>query len=44
MTAYPPRPPEGGLGGVSALLQKPLDFPVLLETIRKLPAQAGARK
>ena len=44
MTAYAPRPSQEGLAGVSALLQKPLDFPVLLETIRKLPAQAGARK
>ena len=44
MTAYPGHPSEGGLNGVSALLQKPLDFPVLLEAIKKLLAQAAACK
>lgn len=36
MTAYPRRQTEGGLAGASALLQKPLDFPILLEAIKKL--------
>ena len=44
MTAYPRQQFEGGLAGVSALLQKPLDFPMLLEAIKKLLAQAGAAK
>ena len=44
MTAYPGRQFEGGLDGVSALLQKPLDFPLLLEAIKKLLAQAAACK
>jgi len=45
MTANPGLAFEGGLGEVSALLQKPLDFPMLLETIDKLlaPALAGLR-
>jgi two-component system response regulator AtoC len=44
MTAYPGRTFEDGLNGVSALLQKPLDFPLLLEAIKKLLAQAAACK
>jgi DNA-binding response OmpR family regulator len=44
MTAFPGRALDGGLNGVSALLQKPLDFPILLEAIKKLLAQAGAYK
>ena len=44
MTAYPGRQFDGGTNGVSALLQKPLDFPILLEAIKKLLAQADARK
>jgi CheY-like chemotaxis protein len=44
MTAYPGRLGEGGLTGVSALLQKPLDFPMLLEAIKTLLAQAAAGK
>ena len=44
MTAFPGRQFEGGLNGISALLQKPLDFPILLEAIKKLLAQADARK
>jgi DNA-binding response OmpR family regulator len=44
MTAFPGYPFEGGLNGVSALLQKPLDFPILLEAIKKLLARADARK
>ena len=44
ITAYSRRPLEGALAGVSAWLQKPLDFPMLLETIRKLLAQAAACK
>ncbi len=42
MTAYPGRQGEGPLVGVSALLQKPLDFPMLLEVMKKLLAQAAA--
>ena len=42
MTAYPGQQGEGPLPGVSALLQKPLDFPMLLEAIRKLLARAAA--
>jgi CheY-like chemotaxis protein len=42
ITAYPRRPSEDGLAGVSALLQKPLDFPMLLQTIGRLLAQAAA--
>lgn len=42
MTAYSGQAGEGPLAGVSALLQKPLDFPMLLEAIRKLLAQAAA--
>ena len=44
MTAFPGRALDGGLNGVSALLQKPLDFPILLEAIKKLLAQAAACK
>jgi len=44
MTAYSGRLFDGGLNGVSALLQKPLDFPILLEAIKKLLAQAEACK
>ncbi|HEV7926506.1 MAG TPA: response regulator [Verrucomicrobiae bacterium] len=42
MTAFPGQRGEGPLAGASALLQKPLDFPMLLEAIRKLLAQAAA--
>ncbi|HTA31236.1 MAG TPA: response regulator [Candidatus Cybelea sp.] len=42
MTAYPGQLGEGPLTGVGALLQKPLDFPKLLEVIRKLLSQAAA--
>jgi CheY-like chemotaxis protein len=42
MTAYPAQQGEAPLTGFSALLQKPLDFPMLLEAIRKLLAQAAA--
>jgi CheY-like chemotaxis protein len=42
MTAYPGRQFDSGQNGVSALLQKPLDFPMLLEAISKLLAQAAA--
>jgi len=42
MTAYPGHAFDDGLDGVSALLQKPLDFPVLLEAIKKLLAQDAA--
>ena len=42
MTAYPGQALEGGLAEVSALLQKPLDFPMLLATIETLLAQAAA--
>jgi CheY-like chemotaxis protein len=38
ITACPRQQVEAGLTGIAALLQKPLDFPVLLETIRKLLA------
>lgn len=41
MTAYPQAFEDGRIG-VSALLQKPLDFPRLLETMEKLLAQASA--
>jgi CheY-like chemotaxis protein len=44
ITAYPPRSSQDALAGVSALLQKPLDFPMLLETITRLLAQAAASK
>ena len=44
MTAYPGRQFDGGLSGMSAWLQKPLDFPMLLEAIKKLLAQAAAGK
>jgi CheY-like chemotaxis protein len=39
ITAYPQQQCKGGLSGASAMLQKPLDFPVLLEAIKKLLAQ-----
>jgi two-component system, response regulator, stage 0 sporulation protein F len=42
MTACPGQKGQGPLAGVSALLQKPLDFSMLLEAIRKLLAQAAA--
>jgi CheY-like chemotaxis protein len=42
ITAYPRQQCEGGLTGASAMLQKPLDFPMLLEAIKKLLAQAAA--
>jgi CheY-like chemotaxis protein len=42
MTAYPGHQGKGPLAGISALLQKPLDFPMLLEAIKKLLAQAAA--
>jgi CheY-like chemotaxis protein len=42
MTAYPGQQGQGPLAGFSALLQKPLDFPMLLEAIRKLLPQAAA--
>ncbi len=42
MTAFPGQLGEGTLTGVGALLQKPLDFPKLLEVIRKLLSQAAA--
>jgi CheY-like chemotaxis protein len=42
MTAFSGQQGEGPLAGVSALLQKPLDFPKLLEVIRKLLSQAAA--
>jgi two-component system, response regulator, stage 0 sporulation protein F len=42
MTAYPGPQLDGGLNGVSALLQKPLDFPILLEAIKMLLAQVAA--
>jgi CheY-like chemotaxis protein len=42
MSAYPGQAGEGPLAGVSALWQKPLGFPMLLEAIRKLLAQAAA--
>jgi len=39
------RPPFGGeLCGASAWLQKPLDFPGLLETIRSLVGQTAAKE
>jgi CheY-like chemotaxis protein len=44
ITAYPRQQCEGGLAGASAVLQKPLDFPMLLEAIKKLLAQAAACK
>jgi CheY-like chemotaxis protein len=42
MTAYPGQKGGSPLAGVSALLQKPLDFPMLLEAIKKLLASADA--
>jgi two-component system NtrC family response regulator len=42
MTAYSSQKAGIPLAGVSALLQKPLDFPVLLEAIRRLLATAAA--
>jgi CheY-like chemotaxis protein len=44
ITAYPLQQGEGGLTGASAVLQKPLDFPMLLDAIKKLLAQAAACK
>jgi DNA-binding response OmpR family regulator len=44
MTAHPRQKSEGGLAGAGAFLQKPLDFPMLLETVQKLLAQAAASK
>ena len=41
MTAFPGQRGEAPLAGASALLQKPLDFPILLEAIKKLLAQAA---
>jgi CheY-like chemotaxis protein len=41
VTAYPCQQFEGGLTGASAVLQKPLDFPMLLQAIEKLLAQAA---
>jgi CheY-like chemotaxis protein len=42
ITAYPQKQCQGSLTGASAVLQKPLDFPMLLEAIKKLLAQAAA--
>jgi DNA-binding response OmpR family regulator len=42
ITAYPRKQSEGGLIRASAVLQKPLDFPMLLEAIKKLLSQAPA--
>jgi len=42
ITAYPRQQNESGLAGASAVLQKPLDFPMLLEAIKRLLAQATA--
>jgi DNA-binding NtrC family response regulator len=42
ITACPPQQVKAGLAGIAALLQKPLDFPALLETIKKLLAQGPA--
>jgi CheY-like chemotaxis protein len=42
ITAYPRQQCESGLAGASAILQKPLDFPMLLEAIKKLLIQAAA--
>jgi DNA-binding response OmpR family regulator len=42
ITAYPRQQSVGGLTGASAVLQKPLDFPMLLDAIKKLLAQATA--
>jgi CheY-like chemotaxis protein len=42
ITAYPRQHCECGLAGASAIMQKPLDFPMLLEAIKKLLAQAAA--
>ena len=42
MTAYRDQADERTLAGAGALLQKPLDFPTLLELIKKLLAQAAA--
>jgi len=44
MTAFPQQQFAGGLTGACAMLQKPLDFPMLLEAIKKLLAQAAACK
>ncbi len=44
ITACPPQDVEPGLGGIAALLQKPLDFQELLETIKRLLVQSPARK
>jgi DNA-binding response OmpR family regulator len=44
ITAYPQQQCKGGMTGASAMLQKPLDFPVLLEAIKKLLAQSAASK
>jgi CheY-like chemotaxis protein len=41
ITAYPCQQCEGGLTGAAAVLQKPLDFPMLLQAIEKLLAQAA---
>ena len=41
ITAYPRQQCEGGMTEASAIFQKPLDFPILLEAIRKLLAQAA---
>jgi DNA-binding response OmpR family regulator len=44
MTAFPGCQLDGGLNGISVLLQKPLDFPTLLQAIKNLLDQADARK
>jgi len=42
ITAYPRKQSEGALTGANAVLQKPLDFPMLLEAIKKLVSQGVA--
>ena len=42
MTAFPGQKARGIQLGFSALFQKPLDFPILLEAIRKLLARGAA--
>ena len=44
MTAFAGQQNEGGLAGAGAFMQKPLDFPMLLQAIKELLAQAAASK
>ena len=44
ITARPHQPEQGKAAGVDALMEKPLDLPLLLQTIRELLDEADQRR